>query len=259
MLTSVLIAVSCSLILQFGLWKWSVMTTNAGWVDFGWSAGMAISGVVVLTTTPWSLRSVLVSALLTGWALRLASHILFDRLLKGRPEDTRYQNLRRHWGENANDKFLWFFLGQALLVGLFMLPALVVANRAGPSPDLLDIVGLAVALLAIAGEGLSDHQLAEFRADTSTKGQVCTRGFWKYSRHPNYFFEWTHWWGYVIMGLGSPLWLLTLAGPGFMYIFLRYVTGVPHAERQSLKSRGDAYRTYQQTTSVFFPWKPRES
>lgn len=259
MLTSILVAVGISMLIQCCLWGWSVKTTNAGWVDFGWSAGMSVSAVVIFVTTPISIRSFLVSGLLFGWAIRLASHILFDRLLKGRPEDTRYQNLRAYWGKNANAQFLWFFLAQALLVGLFMLPALAVANRPGASPDLFDLLGLVVALVAIGGESLSDHQLAAFRADASTRGTVCTRGFWKYSRHPNYFFEWLHWWGYVIMAVGSPVWTLTMVGPCFMYIFLRYVTGVPHAERQSLKSRGDAYRAYQQTTSVFFPWKPRES
>lgn len=259
MIQTVLIAVSISVCLQFALWLHSVKTTNASWVDFGWSAGMALSGVIILVTSPLSVRSVLVSVLFVGWALRLASHILFDRLLKGKPEDTRYQNLRNHWGDRANAHFLWFFLGQALLVGIFMLPSLTVAQRTGPAPDLFDISGLLIALLAIGGESLSDHQLAMFRKDETTKGQVCTRGFWKYSRHPNYFFEWLHWWGYVVMAVGSPVWALTLVGPGLMYIFLRYVTGVPHAERQSLRSRGDAYRHYQQTTPVFFPWKPQES
>ena len=257
MLEPISISICISLALQFGLWIVSVRKNNAGWVDFGWSSGMALSGVVLLLTVPLTVRSVLVSVLFIGWAVRLASHVLFDRLLKGKPEDDRYRNLREHWGDHANLHFMWFFLGQALLVGLFMLPALTVATRQGPAPDVLDILGLLLALLAIGGESLSDRQLAKFRADHSTKGKVCTRGFWRYSRHPNYFFEWLHWWGYVIMGLGSPLWFLTLVGPVFMYIFLRYVTGVPHAERQSLSSRGDAYRDYQKTTPVFFPWKPQ--
>jgi len=32
---------------------------------------------------------------------------------------------------------------------------------------------------------------------------------------------------------------------------------VPLAEQQSLRSKGDAYRRYQETTSVFFPRPPR--
>jgi steroid 5-alpha reductase family enzyme len=139
-----------------------------------------------------------------------------------------------------------------------MTPALVVANRSGAFPDLFDILGLLLAILAISLESLSDRQLATFRADPATKGRVCTRGVWRYSRHPNYFFEWLHWFGYVVMAIGSSYWVFTLLGPLFMFVFLRFLTGVPHAERQSLRSRGDAYRAYQQSTPVFFPWIPRK-
>jgi steroid 5-alpha reductase family enzyme len=258
MMIPIAISISLAALLQLCLWRYAVKTTNAGWVDFGWSAGMALSAVVILATTTFSTRSLTVSLLLFGWAVRLASHILLDRLLGGKPEDARYRNLRDHWGEPANNKFLGFFLSQALLVGLFMTPALVVANRSGAFPDLFDILGLLLAILAISLESLSDRQLATFRADPATKGRVCTRGVWRYSRHPNYFFEWLHWFGYVVMAIGSSYWVFTLLGPLFMFVFLRFLTGVPHAERQSLRSRGDAYRAYQQSTPVFFPWIPRK-
>jgi steroid 5-alpha reductase family enzyme len=41
-----------------------------------------------------------------------------------------------------------------------------------------------------------------------------------------------------------------------LHLLLR-VTGIPLTEQQALRSRGDAYRRYQQTTSAFFPWFPR--
>lgn len=259
MLLTITISVVLAAILQISLWAKSVRDTNAGWVDFGWSSGMSLSAVVILLRSDFSLRAWVVCGILLFWSGRLASHILFDRLLGSKEEDTRYQNLRKHWGASANRKFFWFFLSQALLVAVFMTPALVVSGRAGPFPDIFDLLGLLTAFLAIGGESLADHQLAGFRKDPSTKGKVCKRGFWRYSRHPNYFFEWLHWFGYVLMGVGASLWFLTFLGPILMYIFLRFVTGVPHAEKQSLRSRGDAYREYQQTTSVFFPWTPHKS
>lgn len=199
------------------------------------------------------------AGLVMAWATRLAWHILFDRLLRDKPEDERYRALRRHWGEHADRNFLFFFLGQALLVALFITPATVVASRSGAFPDLWDVLGLLIAPLAVGGEALADRQLAAFRADPASKGKVCRRGFWRYSRHPNYFFEWLHWFAYVSMGVGSAAWALTWIGPVMMYVFLRYLTGIPHAERQSLRSRGEAYRHYQQTTPAFFPWIPRKS
>lgn len=258
MFNSVLMSVSLSALLQLFLWRHAVRTTNAGWVDFGWAGGMFLSSLVILIRSDFSASAWVAFGILAFWSGRLASHILLDRLRGGKAEDTRYQNLRRHWGEAANRNFLWFFLGQALLVGLFMLPALVVSKTEGSFPVLLDLVGIAFAFLAIAGEALADRQLAGFRRDPGTKGQVCKRGFWRYSRHPNYFFEWLHWFGYVLLAVESPFVVLTFLGPILMYVFLRYVTGVPHAERQSLLSRGDAYREYQQTTPVFFPWIPRK-
>ncbi len=254
----ILLSVAVSLVLQILLWRHAVRVQNAGWVDFGWSAGMALAGLVVLVSGEMHLRRVLVSLMVTAWGARLAGHILFDRLLHQQEEDGRYQNLRRHWGDQADGKFFFFFTGQALLVGIFILPAAIVASRVGPFPDLFDLMGLAIALLAVGGETLADRQLAAFRSDPTNKGRVCQHGFWKYSRHPNYFFEWVHWLSYTVMAVGAPLWALTLIGPVMMYLFLRYLTGIPHTERQSLLSRGDAYRDYQQTTSVFFPWIPRK-
>ncbi|MDF3127850.1 DUF1295 domain-containing protein [Kiritimatiellaeota bacterium B1221] len=259
MWTPILISIALASSLQILLWMYSVKIRNAGWVDFGWSAGMWMSSFVILFSSGFSPRVWLAFGVLNFWSARLAWHIYYDRLRHRPEEDRRYQNLRRHWGASANRKFFWVFWGQALLVALFMTPALVVSKHGGGFPSLWDVLGLGIALLSIAGESLADHQLAGFRKDPSTQGQVCKRGLWHYSRHPNYFFEWLHWWGYVVMAVGSSRWYLCLLGPCFMYIFLRYVTGVPHAERQSLQSRGDAYREYQQSTPVFFPWTPHKS
>jgi hypothetical protein len=82
---------------------------------------------------------------------------------------------------------------------------------------------------------------------------VCREGLWRYSRHPNYFFEWLHWWAYVFLAIGSPLWWLPMLGVAVMFLFLTRVTGIPPTEAQALRSRGDAYRAYQRTTNAFFP------
>lgn len=258
MLNVVLLSLALSFLLQVVLWKYAVRIQNAGWVDFGWSAGMALAGLILLFSGDFHFRRLIVSLMVTAWGGRLASHILFDRLLRETEEDGRYKNLRRHWGEAADRKFFFFFTGQALLVGIFILPAAIVASRTGPFPDFVDLAGLAIALIAVTGETLADRQLATFRANPDNKGKVCRDGLWKYSRHPNYFFEWVHWISYSVMALGASFWPITLIGPVMMYIFLRYLTGIPHTERQSLQSRGDAYREYQLTTPMFFPWIPRK-
>ena len=49
----------------------------------------------------------------------------------------------------------------------------------------------------------------------------------------------------------------TVFCPALMLFFLFRVTGIPMTEEQAVKSRGDDYRDYQRTTSVFVPWPPR--
>ena len=112
-------------------------------------------------------------------------------------------------------------------------------------------------MISIAGEALADLQLKWFKQNEANQGKVCQVGFWRYSRHPNYFFEWLHWWTYVLLAATSPWVLVTLLAPLAMWYFLANVTGIPTSEARAIQSRGDKYRQYQQTTNAFFPWFPK--
>ena len=91
-------------------------------------------------------------------------------------------------------------------------------------------------MVAVGGETVADRQLARFRADPANRGAVCREGLWRYSRHPNYFFEWIHWWAYVAIGLGAPLGGLTILGPVLMLFFMFTLTGIPPTERRAIGS-----------------------
>jgi steroid 5-alpha reductase family enzyme len=149
--------------------------------------------------------------------------------------------------------FLLFHELQAVIVVIFSLPFLLAAWTPRPL-RLLDFAGLAIVLLALVGESIADRQMQRFKADPGNKGRVCETGLWHYSRHPNYFCEFLVWVGFAIASLSTPWGWLTLACPLLMYHFLTKVTGVPLTEEYALKSKGDAYRTYQRTTNAFFPW-----
>ncbi len=123
----------------------------------------------------------------------------------------------------------------------------------------LEFAGAALWLIAISGEALADAQLAAFKRRASNKGRVCDAGLWRYSRHPNYFFEWLIWVAYFVFALGSPWGWVAIVGPASILYLLLRVTGIPMTEEQSIRSRGDAYRRYQQTTSAFIPWFPKSS
>jgi steroid 5-alpha reductase family enzyme len=235
------------------LWGVQVRTRDASHVDVGWAAGLgllAIACAALLDGDP--ARRALVGTMAAVWSLRLAAHLYFDRV-HGKPEDGRYAALRASWGADANRNFFFFFQAQALLDVLLALPFAALSAKTGPL-GAFDFVGAAVWLAAVAGEASADRALARFRARPDSKGRVCREGLWRLSRHPNYFFEWLHWLAYAAMAPAD--WRVWLS-PALMLFFLLRVTGIPATEAQALKSRGDAYRDYQKTTSMFVPWFPR--
>ena len=240
------------------LWMRQRQTHNAGIVDIAWSFGTGFCAIwFAWIADGEEVRRAIIAAMAGLWGLRLGFFLL--RRVLSEEEDGRYQELREQWGERTQRNLFIFFQVQAFWAVLFALPMLVAASNSEPGFRWYDALGILIFLVAIGGESLADAQLARFRRDPSNRGRVCRDGLWRYSRHPNYFFEWVHWWAYVAIGLAGPWGWLTLAGPAVMLLFLFRVTGIPPTEARALKSRGDAYRRYQETTSPFFPWPPKES
>ncbi len=226
-------------------------------VDLLWTFGLGLAALAYLIELGMeTVRAYAVCLLIILWSFRLSAHLLTDRILRGK-EDPRYVNLAQYWGAAATRNFYFLFLGQILLVALFLWPITVAMASPGPW-RLLDWLAVGIAVVALSGETLADWQLSLFRSEAENQGQVCCQGLWRYSRHPNYFFEWLHWWAYVVFAWGAIGWWQTLVGPVAMYVFLRYLTGIPHAERSSVQRRGQAYRDYQKSTNLFFPWKPHK-
>ncbi|HKK17213.1 MAG TPA: DUF1295 domain-containing protein [Opitutales bacterium] len=226
-------------------------------VDTVWAGGLGVGALVYyFLIAPDTGRSLAALMIMLFWSGRLTLHLVRDRILAGK-EDPRYAALAEHWGDRAKFRFLFIFLGQIPLVAIFILPFTLAVDHTQPEWRLLDTVGVLIGITALLGEMTADRQLAGFRAKPENSGKVCRHGLWRYSRHPNYFFEWLHWFAYVAFSLGSPLGWLAFVGPVMMYLFLRYITGIPFAERSSIRSRGQAYRDYQNTTNTFFPWIPQ--
>ena len=224
-------------------------------VDTLWTGGLGLSAFIYHSLSGLeSIRSWAVLLVVLFWSFRLSYHLFKDRVFAGH-EDPRYKSLAEHWGRRASINFYFLFLAQIVFIALFLIPVITAMQNPVPHWSWIDTLAVGIAVFALVGEAIADRQLAAFRADPGNQGQVCQNGFWRYSRHPNYFFEWLYWFTYVAFALGVPsAWV----GPVAMYLFLRFLTGVPYAERSSLKSRGDAYRQYQSTTNAFFPWIPRK-
>jgi steroid 5-alpha reductase family enzyme len=247
------------MVVLFGLlWVVERIRRDASIVDVGWSAGLGILAVWFAATTPAdTFRPWFVALLGAVWSMRLAGHLLIDRVI-GKSEDGRYVRLRASWGSRAGLYFFLFFQAQSLLALLFVLPLAIAMRADRPLGDVYDLIASVIWLTSVLGETLADRQLAAFRADPSQRGKVCRVGLWRYSRHPNYFFEWLHWWTYVVLAIGHPWLAATLIGPALMLFFLLFVTGIRATEAHLLQSRGEAYRQYQRTTSPFIPWFPRK-
>jgi len=238
-------------------WLIQIRTRNAGTVDVFWAYGTGAMAVWYLFATPQpnQLRALLLAGLALFWSIRLGTHLA--KRVFGEEEDGRYAAMRRALGTKANLFHFFFFQLQALWAVLFALPFWAAAQSPRAGLDGFDVAGLLVYIVAIAGEGLSDRQLATFRNDPSNQGKVCRSGLWGRSRHPNYFFEWVHWWSYVFFAWGSPFWWIPLLAAGVMLLFLVKLTGIPYTEQQALRTKGEAYRRYQQETNVFFPGPKR--
>jgi steroid 5-alpha reductase family enzyme len=247
-----------AMLLMFVLWLVQRRTHNAGIVDVGWALGIGVLvGVSALMTPGDPLRRVLVTGITLVWSLRLGIHLA--RRVAGEPEDGRYQNLRAWAGRHEQVVLLLFFFLQASWVVLFALPQYVAMHNAAPL-GWLGVAAVGIFLVSVLGETVADRQLARFRADSANRGEVCREGLWRYSRHPNYFFEWLHWFAYPLLAIGlGPVAWLALLGPILMLVFLLKITGIPPTEWRALQSRGERYRAYQRTTSAFFPWFAKEA
>jgi steroid 5-alpha reductase family enzyme len=231
---------------------------NYGIVDIAWSYAFgALAAFYALAGPGWPVRRALIAALAVMWSARLGTHLCI-RVLGHHPvEDGRYVQLRQDWVANFAAKMFGFFQMQAGSVVLLGVPFLVASLNPAPALHPLELAGAALWLIAITGEALADAQLAAFKRDPANRGRVCAAGLWRYSRHPNYFFEWLIWVSYFVFALASPWGALAIVGPASILYLLLRVTGIPMTEEQSLRSRGDAYRRYQQTTSAFVPWFPK--
>jgi len=264
-LTALAIGALALSVLMALAWAVQQRTGNSGWVDTTWTFSVGLVGVVgalwpIAGGTP-DVRQWLVAVLVAIWSLRLGSHIAVRSA--GISDDPRYQAFATEWGADAPRRMFLFLQNQALGSIPLVFAIFVAAHYPQATLRAQDYLGVLILFIGIAGETIADAQLRAFRTDPRNKGSVCDAGLWRWSRHPNYFFEWVCWLAYPVIALSPveplnyPWGLAALLAPLFMYWILVHVTGIPPLEQQMLRSRGDRYREYQSRTSAFFPLPPR--
>ena len=237
-------------------WIVQLRTRNGGLVDSVWAitlGGLAVFYALV-GDAPAIVR--IAVAVMGGlWGIRLGVHLFIRNW--GQPEDWRYAEFRRKWGAHADRNMFWFFQFQNIFTLLLSASAfLPLAYREDAPPLVCLFLAAAIWIASVAGEGVADAQLEGFRKNPANKGEVCRVGLWRYSRHPNYFFECLHWMAYVVLAWGMPLWWVTLGAPLVMAFLLMKMSGVPLMEAEMVK-RKPGYAEYMRTTSALIPLPPK--
>ena len=249
MITAFAFTALIMLIFVLGIWTWYLMTRNPSIVDVCWSIGIFICGssylYLQLPKGQVNLRDMMVWLLLLAWAGRLAGFLWVTRIAKGK-HDPRYQAISQGWKISKEMGFLLNYALQGFLMLMVALPFLFIPKANSPFEWML----ILLIILALIGESIADWQLNAFK---KTSHGVCNVGLWQYSRHPNYFFEWVIWLGFALLGVSADHGWFSLLSPLILFIIFFFVTG-PITERQSLLSRGDAFKEYQRTTSFIIPW-----
>ena len=248
---NLIILVLCYLFLQMCLvWVIYRLLKNPSVVDASWSIGLMASGLIYLWSIVITPRKAVVGMLLIIWAVRLSGYLWYTRFKQGQV-DKRYTELSNAWKINKALGFFVNFQLQGLLIFMISLVFYWISKSNNPNLTLVDGVAVALVVIGIIGESVADLQLRRFKA--AHKGEVCNRGLWNYSRHPNYFFDWLTWSGFTLFGLQSNQGYLGLLSLLLLYLIFTRLTG-PITEQGSVKSRGQKYIDYQKHTAMFFPW-----
>lgn len=233
-------------------WVIQLLTKNAGIVDLGWALGLMIhAGIYAFFADGYPLRKTVLFVLVVLWAIRM-SILLIPRLIR-ESEDRRYALLRKDWSPHINFKFLLLFEAEAFLNILLSVPFLIICLNPSTRFSFLEVFGVIVWVTGLTGEVIADRQLKSFKKNGKNKGAICQTGLWNYSRHPNYFFEWLMWAGYALAALSAPLGIVAWISPAIMLFLLLKVTGIPMIEDHARKTKGEAFKEYQRTTSLFIP------
>ena len=245
------------LILVTLLWIWSVIIKNVSIVDIFWGFGfVVVNALYVFMSGELNTRKILILTLVSVWGLRLSVYLAFRNIGKG--EDFRYQEFRRNYGPKRYWWFSYFqtFLLQGALIMIVSLPLLGI-NSSSSSGNLiwLDYLGIIVWLIGFTFEAGGDYQLMRFKQDASNKGKVLNSGFWKYTRHPNYFGDSAVWWAYAIFSIAAGSYW-QIIGSIVMTLLIIKISGVALLEK-TLNETKPKYRDYIKKTNSFFPWFPK--
>lgn len=244
-------------VILFLLWLVYLWRKDPSIVDIGWAGSIGyVTWWMFNYSSGGGLRRWVLLLSVLAWSFRLVG-LLLIRMFKGQG-DQRYIELSKHWNQGLAWKYFIFFQAQAVTVAILVIPVALSLLAPNASWSAWDTFGFVLFGAAFVAEVIADRQMSAFRAQPETQGKVCNSGLWYYSRHPNYFFEWLIWVSYALIAMNHPYGWLGWISPALILFSIFKVTGIPPTEERLLASKGDAYREYQRTTSIFIPLPPEE-
>jgi len=250
--------VALGVVLAAGIVAWlvSLVKRDVSFVDSLWSLFfLIVAAVVAIEAAPLSARGQVVLALVAVWAFRLSTYITARNW--GEPEDYRYQAIRANNEPGFAFKSLFIVFGlQGLLAWLVSMPLLPAITSTTPL-GILDALALLLWAIGFTFEAGGDYQLSRFKRRADSKGRVLDTGFWRYSRHPNYFGDFCVWWAFYLFSVAGGGWW-TIVSPMAMTFLLLKVSGVAMLE-STISERRPEYAEYIRRTNAFFPGPRRKA
>jgi steroid 5-alpha reductase family enzyme len=254
MLTLLLSTAAASLAVLLLAFAAGAATGQHKGVDVAWGLGFAAVAATAYARNAHRPMAGLVAALTVIWGVRLAVHI--GRRAWSHPgEDPRYaEMLGRAKGSRTWYAFRSIYLLQWITLWFVSLPVQIAARYA--PLNAFAVIGVVIWVVGLFFEAVGDQQLARFRADPASRGEVLDTGLWRYTRHPNYFGDACVWWGLFALAVLHPAGWLTVLSPVLMTWFLAAKTGKPLLEKHLGRTR-PGYADYVARTSGFLPRPPR--
>ncbi|VTU14713.1 putative membrane protein [Variovorax sp. SRS16] len=264
LLVNLLMTAVLSLGVQFLLWRISVKTGDATLADWWWGLGYGTIALVTYAHTAGvgvESRKLLITACALIWGVRLSAHLVMRSRADGWRELDRYENYRKQAAAAGIDADWYIYRKvfgiQGIMMWITSLPLQVAQFYLQPTElGPVAMIGLAVWAIGFFMEALCDWQLGRFKADPSNKGRVLDTGFWRYTRHPNYFGEALVWWGIFLIACDHWVGLFTIVSPLRMHHRMAYRQGIGWLEAKMSNLRPE-YADYIRRTNRFYPWFPK--
>jgi steroid 5-alpha reductase family enzyme len=250
------------------VWIASLITHDHSWVDRIWSIVPVIYVWIFAASAGLAnARLDVMAIVVTLWGARLTFNFARKGGYTG-VEDYRWAILRGRMPRWQFEIFNLFFivLYQNAILVLITLPALTAWNNRATPFGVWDVVLAVIFVLLTVGETVADQQQwnfqgrksAEIAAGRDPHPRFLQTGLWRFSRHPNFFFEQAQWWALFFFGVIAAGSVLQWTVLGAFLLTLLFVGSTSFTESIS-KSKYPEYALYQATTSPIVPWPPRSS